>query len=142
MENLALENVRLDILCGGIRVAKDRLRARVQVLEDCHKQLNGLLLYDRPELIAIMEGQTTIQDIRSMLPDQFNDAEYLIGLIERTIDCIKDYVNHPEVLPAAQEDFKRLHSKYLLIKIDITLFLGHIEHAYNHGITWHPYPRT
>ncbi|GFY52841.1 hypothetical protein TNIN_412751 [Trichonephila inaurata madagascariensis] len=108
MDILSPENIRLDVLCEGIQVAKEKLRAR---------------------------------DIRSLLPDHFNDAEYLIGLIERTTDCLTGYVDHPELQPPALDDFKRLHSKYLILKIDITLFLGHIEHAYTHGITWHPYAK-
>ncbi|GFY70038.1 hypothetical protein TNIN_403771 [Trichonephila inaurata madagascariensis] len=86
-----------------------------------------------------MEGITTPQEIRSLLPNHFNDGEYLIELIEGTMEFLTGYTQHPELQPPARDDFKRLHTKFLIFKMDITLFLGFIEQTYHKGIVWYTY---
>ncbi|GFY64899.1 hypothetical protein TNIN_308941 [Trichonephila inaurata madagascariensis] len=131
---LNLEHVMYDV-CEGLRIAREKLRARVQVLEDVRNHLNSLLLIDQAELISAIQGKTTLQEIRSLLPNHFNDGEYLIGLIERNVDFLAGITDHPESQPSARDDFKRLHTKFLRMKVDITLFLGFIEQSYHYGIT-------
>ncbi|GFW70260.1 hypothetical protein TNCV_3337781 [Trichonephila clavipes] len=89
-----MEDIRLDVLYQCLQVAKEALRARVQVLEDCHMQIDEILHCDRLKLITIFR-EITREDIRSLLPYHFNDAEFLIELIERTMDDLTGNTDHP-----------------------------------------------
>ncbi|GFT87233.1 hypothetical protein TNCV_2310311 [Trichonephila clavipes] len=102
-------DVRLDLIFAGITAAQNKLRGLIKDLENCKKYLSILIHSQREDLIAIMEEQPSTQDLRSLLQEQFNDADYLIGLIQRSRGCLTGHIQHPELLPSARIAFQRLY---------------------------------
>ncbi|GFY55221.1 hypothetical protein TNIN_207261 [Trichonephila inaurata madagascariensis] len=121
----------MEVICQGIAMAQRILMERIQVLEDCEKYLFVLIRCDHADLVAVMEGTTSPQDLRSQLQELFDDADYVIGLIQRSRDTLTGRIQHPELLPTAREAFQRMYSKYEALKNDIILFLDYLEHLYN-----------
>ncbi|GFX08911.1 hypothetical protein TNCV_2966221 [Trichonephila clavipes] len=83
MEPLIPENDPdpVDILCEGLCLARQQLRARVQLLEDVRTYFEGILI-EEEELRAAMERELNPLDIYNLLTDHFQYAEDLIGLNE------------------------------------------------------------
>ncbi|GFV34633.1 hypothetical protein TNCV_1449381 [Trichonephila clavipes] len=112
-------------------VARFKLRKRIKVLEDCEQHLFVLICCEKAELVAVMEGKTSPQDLRSLLQQQFDDAEYLIGLMQKARDYLTGRVNHRELQQCCREECQRLYSKYACLKNDIIVFLDYLEHGFN-----------
>ncbi|GFY78788.1 hypothetical protein TNIN_116711 [Trichonephila inaurata madagascariensis] len=122
-DSLKMEMIALDAILMGLEI----LREGVQTLEYCRNNLDQVVDYERQKLIHIF-SEITPDEIRDLLPLHFVDGEVLIELIERSFAEFSGNTHYSELLSRAKEDFKRLHAKFLIIKIDMLAYLVYIEH--------------
>ncbi|GFQ73910.1 hypothetical protein TNCT_683771 [Trichonephila clavata] len=130
LESIRIEDFDLLKVADGVTVARARLRDRLDILDNCAANLHVLICCSRQELITIMKGITSPADLRSQIQKYLTDAVYIIGIIQRNLHYLTGRVSHPELLPAARDDFNRMKSNYLLLENDIILFLDYLEHKY------------
>ncbi|GFR22144.1 hypothetical protein TNCT_199041 [Trichonephila clavata] len=129
--NISLENINLNLACEEVRIARVKLKARIEVLELCAANLQELMCFSREQLVTAMEGLTSPAHLRSEMQKHLKDAECLIGLIRKHWRHLTGRINHPELLPPARDDFIRLRSKYIHLENDIIFYLAYIEYRYN-----------
>ncbi|GFY28774.1 hypothetical protein TNCV_3441411 [Trichonephila clavipes] len=133
-------NFNMYFVCEGLRVAREKLQIDVKILEAVDKKLFSLVVCPRQELIAAIEGSpTSVEELRSLLNNFFAATDNLIGDVERTMQNLTGRIEHVELMPPAQEDFKRLQTQFSILKIDIPILLGFIEKSYEGKVVKHQY---
>ncbi|GFV45979.1 hypothetical protein TNCV_1158881 [Trichonephila clavipes] len=93
--------------------------------------LSALIRCQRVDIIDAMEGITTPQDLRALIKEQFDDADYFIRFMQRTREFLTGRIQHRELQPFARDISQRLYSRCVTLKNDIIALLDCLDRVLN-----------
>ncbi|GFQ80642.1 hypothetical protein TNCT_340931 [Trichonephila clavata] len=127
-----MENFHLLDVFEGITIARIKLRKRVEVIDKCHSKVYELLDWSVENLSELFEDAFTPEEICSQLRAHFSEAEYLIDIIQRATNKLKEFItdDHPELRPSAIDEVSNLKVKYEVIRKELCLYLELINIRY------------
>ncbi|GFR05317.1 hypothetical protein TNCT_3301 [Trichonephila clavata] len=118
-------------VCDGLRAARRRFKSQVENLWFGDICLQGLIRSSDEEFMTALEGANTLRNICIKMGEYLRYAKSLLARIELARSILLGKVNHPEFLPPAEEELKRLTSRLLIAEIDMSFMIPYVVNRYN-----------